>query len=99
MRRGLHALADAGPKLSLAAFEAECDHGEGVFGDHLRRLTVALRQDSGLCEAVRALLRGDGLPSDNDFFRLRSAGVIAGQDKEGAQPRCRLYQTYLERHL
>ncbi len=99
VRRGLHALAAAEPELSLAAFEVESDHGDGVFGDHLRRLTLALRQDSGLCEAVRALLQGDGLPSDDDFFRLRSAGVVAGEDRENALPRCRLYQTYLERHL
>lgn len=99
VRRGLHALADAGPERSLAAFAAEADHGDGMFGDHLRRLTLALRQDCGLCEAMRALLRGDGLPSDEDFFRLRSAGVVTGTDRQNAQPRCRLYQTYLEQHL
>ena len=38
-------------------------------------------------------------PSAQSFYRLRSAGVLAGDSVRDARPRCRLYETYLTRHL
>lgn len=96
VRRGLHAMAHQG--MDIAALEAQAGE-EGIFSDHLHRLLEALRQDVPLCMAVRALLRGEALPTPEDFYRLRSAGIIEGKSMRDAKPRCRLYQRYLEQDL
>jgi DNA-binding SARP family transcriptional activator len=97
VRRGLHAMVEQG--LDPAALEAGAAHNEGPFGDHLRRMLALLTQDAGLCDAVRAVLRGRPCPTVESFYRLRSAGVIGGKSLEEAQLRCGLYRIYLERHL
>jgi hypothetical protein len=97
VRRGLHELAGRG--LSLAAFEAAADRDEGVFGDHLRRILVLLARDAELGTVVRGILRGQPCPTLESFYRLRSAGVMAGESSRDVRPRCRLYEAYLVRHL
>jgi tRNA A-37 threonylcarbamoyl transferase component Bud32 len=97
VRRGLHEMATGG--LGLDAFEAVADHDEGPFGDHLRRILVLLARDPALGEVVRRVLRGEPCPTMEDFYRLRSAGVMAGDSARDVRPRCRLYETYLRRHL
>jgi len=97
VRRGLHELVTRG--LELAALEAQADHDEGPFGDHLRRLLVSLTQDQALCEVVRGMLQGQPCPTPESFYRLRSAGLMLGDSARDARPRCQLYATYLERHL
>jgi hypothetical protein len=97
VRRGLHELATQGA--GLTAFEAYADRDEGPFGDHLRRILVLLAQDSALCEVVRGVLQGKPCPNAESFYRLRSAGVMAGDSARDVRPRCQLYANYLERHL
>jgi hypothetical protein len=97
VRRGLHELATRWT--GLEAFENLADRDEGPFGDHLRRILVLLAQDAALCDVMRGVLEGkQGLTTDT-FYRLRSAGVLAGESAREAKPRCRLYSTYLKRHL
>jgi hypothetical protein len=64
--------------LTFAAFRAQGDRDEGVFGDHLRRIRVLLLKNAELTEAVRSVLRGRPCVSEAEFFHLRSAGVMAG---------------------
>jgi hypothetical protein len=97
VRRGLHALAENG--LDFSALEAPSGGEDEIYGDHLGRLKTALTQDAGLCNAVRAVLQGEGCPSDEAFYRLRSAGVLAGGSPGEARLRCRLYGDYLGRYL
>jgi hypothetical protein len=97
VRRGLDEMAAHG--LDLKEFEAQADQEEGIFGDHLRRLLRTLEQDAGLADTVRALLRGEALPTPGNFYRLRSAGVLAGTSEQDARPRCGLYRRFLERRL
>ncbi len=97
VRRGLYELVNEG--IGLAQFEAVADRDEGPFGDHLRRFLVLLAQDEELCDVVRELLRGKPSPDDESFYRLRSAGLMTGASSNDARPRCRLYATYLGRHL
>ena len=97
VRRGLHELAMQGT--GLAAFDAVADRDEGPFGDHLRRILVLLAQDAGLCEVVRGILQGRPCPTAESFYRLRSAGLIAGDSARDVKLRCQLYANYLERHL
>jgi hypothetical protein len=97
VRRGLYELA--ANNSGLAALERQADQDEGVFGDHLRRMLAALSRDPELCEAVRAVLAGRPCPSAESFYRLRTAGVLAGDSAEDARPRCQLYAEYLKKRL
>ncbi len=97
VRRGLYEMAVHG--LDLAALEAEADHDEGPFGNHLRRILVSLSQDPALCEAVRGVLQGHPSATTDSFYRLRSAGLITGDSVRDIRPRSQLYATYLEKHL
>jgi AAA-like domain len=95
--RGLYEMVTRG--LDIAAFEAQADRDEGMFGDHLRRLLVLLVNQPEWCEAVRAVLGGGSCPTDESFYRLRSAGILAGDSARTARLRCGLYAAYLQRHL
>ena len=97
VRRGMHEMTTQ--KLDINTFEAQAEHDEGLFGDHLRRILVLLAKDPDLSEVVRSVLRGQGCPSDESFYRLRSAGVMAGDTRTEIHPRCKLYGLYLTRHL
>jgi class 3 adenylate cyclase len=97
VRRGLHEMATHG--ISIAALEAQADRDEGIFGDHLRRMLVLLVRDPDLCAVLTGVLRGRPCPTPESFYRLRSAGVLAGESAQNVWPRCQLYATYLERHL
>jgi hypothetical protein len=97
VRCGLHELAVR--RCGLASLEVEADHDDGPFGNHLRRLLTSLMQAPALCEAVREILRGQPCPTAESFYRLRSAGVIAGDTARDARLRCPLYPAYLARHL
>src|SRR5262249_44998796 len=85
--------------IGFAALEQEAVRDEGIFGDLLRWMLVLLARDPELCEAVQGVLRGHPCPPGERFYRLRSAGVLAGETAPDARPRCHLYAAYLARHL
>jgi hypothetical protein len=95
-QRGLHEMVRHGATLMALEDPAA---GSGIFGDHLQRLRASVEQDRALVEAVRAVLRGRPCPDEERFFRLRSAGVLAGETRETARPRCPLYASSLAMHL
>jgi DNA-binding SARP family transcriptional activator len=97
VRRGLHAMIES--DLDLAAFEVQAIQEDGLFSDHLRRMRLAVQQDAELYAALCAVLRGQPCPSGEAFFRLQSAGILAGHSLADAHLRCGLYQTYLATHL
>jgi serine/threonine protein kinase len=97
VRRGLYEMVANG--LDLSALEAQADHDEGPFGDHLRRMLFSLSPDPDLCRVVRGLLEGEPCPRPETFYRLRSAGLVVGDSARDARLRCKLYSTYFERHL
>jgi hypothetical protein len=72
---------------------------EGPFGDHLRRILVMLASDKELLAVVKKMVKGEGVPDQASFYRLRSGGVITGSSPQDAHFRCGIYRTYLERHL
>ena len=96
-RRGLNEMGSRG--MDFHTFEAQACRDEGPFGDHLRRILFSLAQDPALCEVVRGLLNGRPSAANEEFYRLRSAGILAGDSAREMQPRCELYQRYLTRHL
>ncbi len=96
-RRGLYEMVTR--RWDFARLEAQADLDKGPFGDHLRSLLVSLLQDATLVKSVRSVLRGEGsLPAEN-FYRLRSAGILAGDSVNTARLRCHLYASYLTRRL
>ena len=97
VRKGLHEMATH--NTGLSEFRSHAASDEGPFGDHLRRILVLLAHDTVLCDAVRGVLQGHSPPTDESFYRLRSAGVMAGDSPREARPRCQLYATYLAGHL
>jgi class 3 adenylate cyclase len=97
VRCGLRALSqEVG---GFKTFESHADRDEGAFGDHLRRMLVLLAKDNSLADVVRDVLRGLPCPTAESFYRLRSAGVLAGSAYTSARLRCQLYANYLSRHL
>jgi DNA-binding SARP family transcriptional activator len=97
VRRGLNELAMQ--TTAIEAFEGLAASGQWIYGDHLRRMLKLLERDADLCEIVKGVLRGGPGPSEESFYRLRSAGILAGRSESDARPRCGLYAAYLERHL
>ena len=89
----------AGSPTPLDRVEGQAGQDEGIFAEPLRRILLLLRRDPALCEGVREALRGRPCPSLDAFYRLRSAGVLAGESVEGARLRCRLFEQFLGRHL
>jgi serine/threonine protein kinase len=97
VRRGLYELATR--RIPFAQFEARADHDEGIYGDHLRRLMLSFINEQTLVKVVRGVLRGHPEADPESFYRLRSAGVLAGDSEKAVRPRCLLYDNYLKRHL
>ena len=58
-----------------------------------------LAQDQAICEVVRALLGGRHSGTPEDFYRLRSSGIVLGEPGHDMRVRCRLYEIYLKQHL
>jgi hypothetical protein len=97
VNRGLYEMAEQG--VDVRTFAAQAERDEGLFGDHLRRILVLLARDPDLCNVVRGVLRGKAAPDPKSFYRLRAAGVLAGDTAADARPRCLLYEIYLKTHL
>ena len=95
--RGLYEMAARG--LGVRAFEKEAVREDGFLGDHLRHIVIVLEDDSALREAITGMLRGKPCPTAVDFYRLRAAGLVAGESSRSARVRCRLYEDYLREAL
>jgi DNA-binding winged helix-turn-helix (wHTH) protein len=96
-QRGLYEMVKR--RIDLAAVQAQATQDEGVFGDHLRRMLISLQRNPQLAEALHGFLQGkEGLTTIH-FYRLRSAGVLAGDSPQDTRLRCELYQRYLRKHL
>jgi hypothetical protein len=77
---------------------AKADKDLGPFGEHLRNVLRALRQNDILLETVRAFLSGTP-PAEDAFYHLRSAGILRGNTRQTARFRCQVYADYLSRCL
>ncbi len=97
VNRGLYEMTQR--KWNIDQFANHTATEDGVFGDHLRRMIVLLAQDRPLSDALRNFLGGSAALTTEQFYRLRSAGVLAGESAADCRPRCGLYETYLKRSL
>ncbi|HEY8460088.1 MAG TPA: AAA-like domain-containing protein [Blastocatellia bacterium] len=96
-QRGLHEMAQR--RMALGELESVAARDDGPFGDHLRRMLAALAQDQTLRQSMIAVIDGKDCPTTESFYRLRSAGLIAGDSANDARPRCKLYADYLRDRL
>ena len=96
-RRGFYDLTHEGK--SLADLEAHADADDGPYGDHLKRILYKLEGNKALKDVLRGLLQGKPIPDPMTFYRLRSAGLLAGPAANKAQFRCAIYRSFLARQL
>lgn len=89
VHRGLYELVTR--PMDLATLEEKAAHESGCFGDHLQRIDTAIRQDTTLYDVVRDHLDGRQSLSSKSFYRLKSAGVLIGEEPECSQWRSRTY--------
>lgn len=71
----------------------------GPFGDHLRRYLWSLQKHKGLKDALRDMLRHGQCDDEEDFQRLKAAGLVKGETRTAVQMRCQLYADYFRKHL
>jgi AAA domain-containing protein/TIR domain-containing protein len=95
--RGLREIATR--KTDLGTLENQAHRDEMPFGDHLRQMLDLLEQSPPLYDAVRSTLHGDPCPTSESFYRLRSAGILMGDDRFDSKLSCQLYAAYFQRHL
>ena len=48
---------------------------------------------------LRSLLQGQPTGSVDEFYRLRSSGIVVGDSARDMKLRCQLYETYLARYM
>ncbi|MGA1981843.1 MAG: AAA-like domain-containing protein [Acidobacteriaceae bacterium] len=96
-RRGFYDLTHEGKPLD--EIEAHADADDGPYGDHLKRILFKLAGNEPLKGVLRGFLQGKPIPDAMTFYRLRSAGLLAGESAKEAKFRCAIYQRFLARHL
>ena len=86
-------------RISLSALEQIADHDDGPFGDHLNRILISVERDELLQQELRGFVQSNSNLSSSAFYRLRSAGILAGDTADEPSPRCDLYARFLKRNL
>gem|GEM_PF-458441 len=69
------------------------------FGDHLRRYYWLISGQPDLEAEVRHLLSRGACTSEEQYYRLFQAGLVAGVDARSCQFRCQLYEAFLREKL
>lgn len=85
--------------MTLEHFEEHVAKDDGQLADHLKRILILLSRDPELTEELKLVLKGGKTEDPDSFYRLRSAGVLAGDTPSEPRIRCELYARYLSRHL
>ncbi len=97
VRVGLHELAVG--RWNPSDFEERALADEGLVGEHLLRLGRLLADEAGLQACMTQVIREKGCADETGFYRLRAAGLVAGDSPASARPRCQLYAAYLDGRL
>jgi len=97
VHQALHALATE--HWSLDQLDADACKDNGLFGDHLRLYLSILFRNETLRTGFARILRGEGCDGEGTFQQLWALGLVAGEDRSSARPRCGLYKRYFLRHL
>ena len=78
---------------------AQADRDDGPFGDHLKRILVAVSQLPEVMAALRSSLDSPQLREADGLHRLVSAGVMYQTGDNKIAFTCELYRRYLQMHL
>jgi len=84
---------------SLRELMKSCLEESGPFGDHLRRVLVAVSQLDGVLETMKSHLANVLLEDSRDVQRLLAAGVLTRRTSGALVIRGKLYQEYLKGKL
>lgn len=97
VHRGIHEMKTRA--LLFPDWKAKTLQDGGCYEDHLQQMVRAVQQDIPLYTTLREFLTTHTCPERFAFYRLKSAGILAGAAPEDVHFRCTLYQRYLERNL
>jgi hypothetical protein len=97
VRQALYAMSSEG--ISITQLEATSADDRGPFGDHLRRHMWLLRENERLRKALKQVIDNRSCADEDDFQRLRAAGLIKGESRQSAVIRCDLYSRYMRPRL
>ncbi|AIE85542.1 AAA-like domain-containing protein [Fimbriimonas ginsengisoli] len=96
-RRALEVLASK--KLTFGALLETADQDDGPFGDHLKRMLIAVSHVPSVLAAVRSSLAMLPPAEADGVERLIAAGVLKETPGQGVDLACDLYARYLARHV
>ncbi len=85
--------------MEFATLVAQADRDDGPFGDHLKRILVAVSQLPEVVEALRSSPDNPQLKDASGFHRLVAAGVMYQTSSNQVAFTCELYRKYLGMHL
>src|SRR5262249_51749244 len=85
--------------MDFPALLAQADRDDGPFGDHLKRILVAVSQLPEVLEALRSSTLSSQLKDAAGFHRLVAAGVMYQTGNNDVAFACELYRKYLGAHL
>lgn len=97
VRRSLEALANR--TFSLDDLITLADTDEGPFGDHLKRVLIAVSTMPQVLAALQESLHNPAIKDSDGFYRLLAAGVVTQGSEKQIQFRNELYKRYLAQHL
>jgi hypothetical protein len=96
-RRSLDVLCQG--SMTFAELVAASTRDDGPFGDHLKRMLIAVSQLPEVTKALVASLTDPRMPESDGVQRLRAAGVLRQTETGSMVLCCELYERYLGRHL
>jgi hypothetical protein len=97
IRRALDVLARGA--LSFDDLMASADRDDGPFGDHLKRILIAVSQMPQVLETLQSSLANPQLKENEALSRLLSAGIVQQAPDNSVRISCELYRRYLANHL
>ncbi len=86
------------PETTLAEFLQQAPTEEGVYGDRLLELLVALRENPKLEKAMKQVIEGDEAIDSQLIFQLYRFGLVKKQENK-LEPRNNLYRSYFSKRL
>ncbi len=86
------------PETTLAEFLQQAPTEEGVYGDRLLELLVALRENPELEKAMKQVIEGDEAIDSQLIFQLYRFGLVKKQENK-LEPRNNLYRSYFSKRL
>ncbi len=96
-RRALEVLANG--RLTFRTLIETADHDDGPFGDHLKRMLIAVSHTPNVLNAIRVSLSMRQQSSSDGVDRLIAAGVLKESSDGNIDLACDLYTRYLSRLL